>query len=128
MKIVLENKNITVFPDLPLNLGMIKEISVYKNKIKILPEEIDLLLEGHPAVMEACAFGVADAISGETVAAAVCVKEGENIDVADLRAWCAERIRPDGVPEKWYIVDEIPKTDRGKVNRQQVHDYCIDNG
>lgn len=100
---------------------------INKAGIKILPEEIDLLLEGHPAINEACAFAVPDAISGETVAAAICFKEDENVHIAELRQWCGERIRPDGIPDKWYVLAEIPKTDRGKVNRQLVYEYCLKN-
>jgi oxalate---CoA ligase len=101
---------------------------INKAGIKILPEEIDLLLERHPAINEACAFAVPDAISGETVAIAICFGLEKDIATADLRAWCSERIRPDAIPDKWFVVDEIPKTDRGKVNRKIVRDYCLKNG
>lgn len=98
---------------------------INKAGIKILPEEIDMLLEKHGGVAEACAFGVPDPISGETVAAAVTLKSGSAVSVSDLRAWCRERIRPDGVPEKWFIIDNIPKTDRGKINRGVVREFCL---
>ena len=111
--------------------GVIRLLGRSKTEInragmKVLPEEIDVLLEGHEDVLEACAFGVPDAISGEAVAAAYTLKEGSKITPADLRVWCGERIRVDCIPERWYPVFEIPKTDRGKVNRQVVRDYCLE--
>lgn len=101
---------------------------INKAGIKILPEEVDMLLERHPDVAEACAFAAPDPISGETVAVAVAAKPGADLTAETLRAWCRERIRPDGVPERWYFVAEIPKTDRGKVNRAVVRDHCLEGG
>lgn len=98
---------------------------INKAGIKILPEEIDMLLEKHPSVIEACAFGAPDLISGETVAVAVTTKEGSKLSISDLRNWCRDKIRPDGIPEKWFLIDEIPKTDRGKINRGVVREYCL---
>ena len=92
--------------------------------IKVHPEEVDLLLERHPDVAEACTFGVPDAVSGEIVGAAVCLADNAAVTPADLRAWCLERMRREGVPEKWYVVDHIPKTDRGKINRDAVRTYA----
>jgi len=111
--------------------GVIRLLGRSKTEInragmKILPEEIDVLLEGHNEVLEACAFGVPDAISGETVAAAYTLTEESRVTPADLREWCKTRIRVDCIPERWYPVCEIPKTDRGKVNRQMVRDYCLE--
>jgi acyl-coenzyme A synthetase/AMP-(fatty) acid ligase len=111
--------------------GIIRLLGRSKTEInragmKILPEEIDVLLEGHEEVLEACAFGVPDPISGEMVAIAYTLKKGSQLSPADLRAWCGERIRLDCVPEKWYPVSEIPKTDRGKVNRRVVMKYCLE--
>lgn len=94
--------------------------------MKIHPEELDALLERHPEVAEACTFGVADPVSGERVAAAVRRVDGARATQADLRAWCAERIRREAVPEAWYLLDAIPKTDRGKLNREQVRRHCIE--
>ena len=91
---------------------------------KVLPEEVDLLLERHAAVAEACTFGVPDPINGEMVAVAVRLADNAAAP-ADLKAWCAERIRMDCVPEKWFVLPEIPKTDRGKINRDRVRDVCL---
>ena len=93
--------------------------------MKIQPEEIDLLLERHEEVAEACTFGVPDVISGEIVGAAVRLVDGAGADAASLRAWCLERIRRESAPEKWYVVDEIPKTDRGKIDRRRVMEQCV---
>lgn len=94
--------------------------------IKIYPEELDLLFERHADVAEACAFGVADAVSGEAVALAVTAIDGAALEPAALQAWAAERIRREAVPRKIFIVDQIPKTDRGKINRDRVAAYCQD--
>jgi len=88
--------------------------------MKVHPEEIDLLLERHDDVVEACAFGIPDEISGEIVGAAVRLADGASAGVDQLRSWCAERIRRECVPERWFVVGEIPKTDRGKINRHAV--------
>jgi oxalate---CoA ligase len=94
--------------------------------MKVNPAEIDLLIERHPAVAEACCFALPDAVSGELVAAAVRLAPGATLGPAALRAWCLERARRDIVPERWFILDEIPKTDRGKLSRARVRDHCLE--
>jgi acyl-coenzyme A synthetase/AMP-(fatty) acid ligase len=37
-----------------------------------------------------------------------------------LREWCLKYLRREATPERWFIVDEIPKTSRGKVSRDLV--------
>jgi acyl-CoA synthetase (AMP-forming)/AMP-acid ligase II len=92
--------------------------------MKINPAEIDLFLERHPQVAEACCFAMADEVSGEVVAAAIRTIEGATVTPADLRSWCLERIRRELVPERWFLLPEIPKTDRGKINRTNVRKHC----
>jgi oxalate---CoA ligase len=87
---------------------------------KVQPSEIDALLETHPAISEACVFGIPDLVSGQIVAAAVCLAAGAKADAASLRQWCATRLRHEAIPERWFIVDEIPRNKRGKVNREDV--------
>jgi len=94
--------------------------------MKISPEEIDLLLEGHPAVAEACAFGLDDPIAGEIVGIALALKDGAAFTQSDFRAWCGERIRTECIPERWFVLPDIPKTDRGKLNRDTVKAVCLE--
>jgi acyl-CoA synthetase (AMP-forming)/AMP-acid ligase II len=103
--------------------GRIKT-EINKAGMKILPEEVDLLLERHPGVAEACTFGVPDPVNGERVAVALRLVDAD-LAPAELKQWCAARIRPDCVPEKWFILPEIPKTDRGKINRATVRETCL---
>ena len=103
--------------------GRIKH-EINRAGIKIQPEDIDLLLERHPAVLEACAFGIPDPVSGEIVGVAVHCADGAGESAESLRRWCLERLRREAVPERWFLVAEIPKTDRGKINRQAVWAHC----
>jgi acyl-coenzyme A synthetase/AMP-(fatty) acid ligase len=95
---------------------------------KVNPAEIDLFLERNPAIAEACCFGLPDPVSGEIVAAAVRLADGATADSKALRDWAAARLRHELVPEKWFILPEIPKTDRGKVSRRMVMQACLENG
>ena len=54
-------------------VGRIKN-EINRGGIKIPAEEIDMLLERHPDVAEACAFGLPDPVSGETVAVAIVMR------------------------------------------------------
>lgn len=92
--------------------------------IKVLAEEIDLLLEQHPDVTEACGFGVPDKIAGERVAAVV-KSDSDTLTPQNLINWCRDNARKEAVPFKIEIVDDIPKNDRGKVARNDVRDRMI---
>lgn len=96
--------------------------------MKILPEEIDLLLERHDQIQEVCVFGLPDPISGERVAAACVLKESATIKPDDLAEWMQDLIRREAIPESWFFIPEIPKTDRGKINRDVVRKVCLQAG
>ncbi|MDJ0951556.1 MAG: class I adenylate-forming enzyme family protein [Alphaproteobacteria bacterium] len=115
-------------PDGTLRLTGRAKHEINRAGIKISPEEVDLLLECHPQVVEACSFGVPDEISGEIVGAAVRLADGADVDGAALRTWCLARIRREGAPERWYFLPEIAKTDRGKIDRLGVRDRCLGEG
>ena len=99
--------------------GRIKD-EINRGGMKIQPAEVDALLERHPAVAEACTFGIDDPVSHEAVAALVRLAKGATASPESLQAWCRERLRSSAIPERWIIVDEIPRNARGKVNRDAV--------
>lgn len=96
--------------------------------MKIIPEEIDLLLERHDTIIEACVFGIDDAVSGERVAAACVLKDGHQMKPQEIEDWMKTLIRYEAIPESWFFLTEIPKTDRGKINRDIVRAKCFEVG
>jgi acyl-CoA synthetase (AMP-forming)/AMP-acid ligase II len=98
-------------------VGRIKEL-INRGGEKISPQEIDEALLEHPAVAEACCFGIPDRVYGEGVAAAVVLK-----DVAtekDLIAHCRSSLSDFKCPTTIYIMDAIPRTATGKIQRRNV--------
>lgn len=97
--------------------GRLKEM-INRGGEKIGPREIDEVLLAHPAINEAVAFGVPHKSWGEEVAAAVTLK-GEATE-ADILAFCKERLADFKRPKKIYIVEAIPRTATGKIQRGAV--------
>ena len=99
--------------------GRIKD-EINRGGFKVQPAEIDALLEGHPAVAEACVFGIPDPMGGEAIAAAIRLAKDVDASSLNLQSWCSQRLRRAAVPEHWFFVSEIPRTARGKVSRDNV--------
>lgn len=100
-------------------LGRIKT-EINRGGIKIQAEEVDMLLERHEQIEEACAFGVPDPVAGEMVAAAIVLKPGARFDPEAIKAWCSRHARPDAVPGRIDVIENLPRNDRGKVVRSEV--------
>ncbi|MGW6426706.1 class I adenylate-forming enzyme family protein [Nocardia sp. NPDC055053] len=88
---------------------------------KVWPREVEDVLYEHPAVLEAAVVGEPDPYRGETVVAYVSLKLDAFISPAALLAFAAERLAAYKRPRKIHIVDELPKTASGKIQRRQIH-------
>jgi acyl-CoA synthetase (AMP-forming)/AMP-acid ligase II len=97
--------------------GRIKEL-INRGGEKIAPREIDEVLLAHPAVAEAVAFGVPHPTWGEEVAAAVVLRTPEK--ETEILKHCRERLADFKCPKKLYIVEKIPRTATGKIQRGAV--------
>jgi len=98
-------------------LGRIKEL-INRGGEKIAQREIDEALESHPAVKEAVCFGVPHPTWGEEVAAAVVLTE--HVAEKELIAHCRKVLAEFKVPRRVHIVESIPRTPTGKVQRRFV--------
>ncbi len=96
--------------------GRLKEI-INRGGEKVSPLEVDGVLSAHPAIAQVVTFALPHPKLGEEVAAAVVLREGENISDRDVRDFASERLADFKVPRKVIILDEIPKGATGKLQR-----------
>ena len=97
--------------------GRIKEL-INRGGEKISPYEIEDVLRRHPAVVDAACFALPDRKYGEVVGAAVVVSQPT--DPKEIVRYCRDRIASFKVPRVLRVVDSLPKTATGKVQRQKL--------
>jgi long-chain acyl-CoA synthetase len=92
----------------------------------VFPKEVEELLGNHPSVLEVAVAGLPDSETGEMVKAWVQLKEESKGKVAieQLIDWCKENITHYKCPKQIEIIEEIPKSMVGKVQRRvlQIND------
>jgi acyl-CoA synthetase (AMP-forming)/AMP-acid ligase II len=97
--------------------GRLKEM-IIRGGENISPAEIDGVLLSHPAVSEAVCFGVDDEKYGQEVEAAVVLSA--TVTEQELRAHCRQSLATFKIPRKIRLVEAIPRTPTGKVQRRLV--------
>ena len=97
--------------------GRLKEL-INRGGEKISPLEVDAALIKHPSISEAVCFGVPDEKYGEIVQAAVVLSSDSNEGA--IRTFCEQQLAGFKIPERVYIVDELPRTATGKIQRRHV--------
>jgi cyclohexanecarboxylate-CoA ligase len=91
--------------------------------------EIEALLYQHPAVAAASLVGYPDARLGERGCAFVVLRPGATFTLADLQAWMAgNRVAKQYWPERVEILDELPRTPSGKVQKFRLREIAAGGG
>ncbi|SFU48240.1 class I adenylate-forming enzyme family protein [Halomonas korlensis] len=87
--------------------------------------EIERCLLKHPAVSEAAVVGVPHPRWNEAVVAVVIPKPGEQVDEAGLIAHCREHLAGFKLPKAVRIMESLPRTGNGKVQKQRIRSELI---
>jgi acyl-CoA synthetase (AMP-forming)/AMP-acid ligase II len=104
--------------------GRLKDI-IRRGGETVSPRAIEDLLFSQPGVGEVAVVGVPDERYGEQVAAFVLPAAGTEPDVEALRSLTAAHLARYKVPAYWVLVDDIPRTPSGKVQKFVLRDRFV---
>ena len=82
--------------------------------------EVEEVLADHPAVAEAAVIGVPDPVRDMAVKAFVVLREDAPATIEEITAYCACRLADFKVPTHMEVVDSLPHTSVGKVEKQRL--------
>lgn len=85
----------------------------------ISAREVEKTLERHPGILEAAVVGRFDRLR-EEVPVAFVVPRAPGLAEQEVLAWCRSQLAPHKVPAALYIVDSLPKTAVGKIEKKQL--------
>ena len=99
-----------------------KEV-IISGGINVYPREVEEVLYGHPAILEAAVIGVPDERWGETVKAVVVLRAGQSATPEELIAYCKERLASYKKPTTVDIWDSLPKTGSNKIWKLPIKEH-----
>jgi oxalate---CoA ligase len=97
---------------------------INKGGMKVYPADIDAVVERFRATTDVCTFAFPEALIGEDVGVAVVLADAADATVLELFDWTSRHLARHQVPQRWYVLPEIPRSSRGKVNRASVAERC----
>jgi acyl-CoA synthetase (AMP-forming)/AMP-acid ligase II len=97
---------------------------INRGGLKIYPSDIDAVVERFAAASDVCAFAMDDPIYGQAVGMAVVLNDTSEATVRDLYEWMKSHLAEHKIPSRWWVVEAIPRTSRGKINRDAVKTAC----
>ncbi|MAY42249.1 MULTISPECIES: AMP-binding protein [unclassified Neptuniibacter] len=83
----------------------------------VYPNEIEDILAEHPDITECAVIGVPDPKAGEVVKAFI-VSHDSGLKSEDVQQWCKARLTGYKVPKQVEFVEDLPKSNVGKVLRR----------
>lgn len=88
----------------------------------IYPSQVEEAVRSHPGVVDVAVVGLNDDSRGEQVVAALVLEPGVTVDLDSIRDWAAKRVPHYALPRKIAILDELPRSQIGKVMRRTVRE------
>ena len=98
----------------------IKEL-IITGGFNVYPSEVEDVLRDFPEIADLAVVGVrGTGDTGEEVVVAVVPADGATIDPVQVRAYAHERLTGYKVPRRVVIMDDLPRSQIGKILRRQV--------
>jgi fatty-acyl-CoA synthase len=88
--------------------------------------ELESELMAHPDVLEAAVVGVPDEKWQERPLACLVAKQGGSVSPEDVRSWLTDRVAKWWVPERWTVIESVPKTSVGKFDKKVLRKAYAD--
>ncbi len=89
---------------------------------KVYPRQVEEAIYQHPAVKECAVYGINDSYRGQSVRAAVCLKDGKDLAEAELNHFLEGRLAHFEIPRSYDFRSELPKTAVGKIHKRILSD------
>jgi long-chain acyl-CoA synthetase len=103
-----------------------KKDLIIRGGFNVFPRDVEEALVEHPAVATACVVGRADAVHGEEVVAFVTLRKEAAAD--ELVAFSKKRLGGYKYPREIHVVDSLPLTPVGKVDRKALREQLMLQG
>ena len=92
----------------------------------VYPQEIELLLDAHPKVIESAVIGIPDEDLGQQVKAFIRINA--DIDTLELEKYLEDNLAKFKVPSSWEIINSpLPRNASGKVMKHVLIDKNANN-
>ena len=98
-----------------------KKDMILVSGFNVYPNEIEDVVSLHPDIVEAACVSVPDKKTGEGVKLFV-VKNNQSLTEEEIIAHCKENLTAYKVPKQIVFIDELPKTNVGKVLRRALRE------
>ncbi len=106
-------------------VGRLDDMIIRRN-FNLHPGEIEDLLAERDDVHDSAVVGVPREDGNEEVVAFVVTRDG--VSAEDLASWSAERLGEPKRPDRYELVDELPRNDRGKILRKDLVERASPGG
>jgi acyl-CoA synthetase (AMP-forming)/AMP-acid ligase II len=84
-----------------------------------------MAIKGHPAVYDVLVVGLPDEKYGQTVAAVVQPREGQKVELEELRGFLRSHLSGYKLPRVLTLVDEIPRNPTGKAQYPRAKELAL---
>ena len=91
----------------------------------VYPSEIEELIARHPSAEEAIVLGLPEQRLGTELVAIVKAAHGQ--DVTTVPTSCSEQLPRYKIPRRFYVVDQWPMTNSGKISRRTLEDWLAES-
>jgi len=86
----------------------------------VYPRQVDEVLFGHPAIVEAATVGRPDARLGEALVAFVVLRRGQQLSEADFFEYCRANLVKYRRPVAVTFVEALPRTNARKIDKRAL--------
>jgi acyl-CoA synthetase (AMP-forming)/AMP-acid ligase II len=97
-----------------------KNLVILRGGANVYPAEVERVVNAATGVAASAVLGIPDERLGQRVVAVLEPLPGADVDVAALAGHCAANLAKYKVPERFVIVDTLPRNSMGKIQRRQL--------
>lgn len=103
-------------------VGRVKDMIISGGE-NIYPAEVESIMHGYPAIIEAALIAIPDEKWGEVGRAIVVIQPDVSFDEADFTAYLTQRLAKYKLPKSVIQVENLPRTGPGKIDKKLLIEW-----